>query len=98
MMVVGPGLGVIAKAARSSPRELRRRSVEHQKFMTGVMNIQSQGGRTCYPEFPEGATSMSTKEALAIRGSEENREVDVGEWRENERAWEEYMRLPTRKK
>ena len=76
-MVVGPGLGAIAKVTRSSPRELERRSAEHQKFMMEVVDIQRQGGRTYYHEFPEGANSINIKEALAIRGSEDNREVDV---------------------
>ena len=80
-MVVGPGLGAIAKVTRSSPRELKRRSAEHHKCMMEVLSNQRRGGRKCYHEFPEGANSINTKDALASRGSDENREVVVGEWR-----------------
>ena len=85
-MVIGPSLGVVARATWDSPEELKSRSMEHQTFMMEVMNIQRQGGRKYYHEFPEGASSMSTKEARAVKGSEGNREVKVGEWRIKEKS------------
>ena len=63
LMVVGPSLGVVIRSASGSAEELKQRSVEHQKFMAEVMNIQREGGRKYYHEFPNGASSMDTKEA-----------------------------------
>ena len=81
LMVVGLGLGATARVTQNSPRELKRRIAEHHICMREVMGIRRQGGRAYYHEFPVGADSINTKEALAIRGREETREVDVGEWR-----------------
>ena len=85
LLVVGPSLGAVVRATEGPPRELKHRSAEHQRFMLEVMHVQKQGGRKHYHEFPEGASSIGMKEATAIRGSEENMEVDVGGWRIKEK-------------
>ena len=71
-MVVGPSIGAVAKAIARSPEELKWRSAEHQKFMMEVANIQQEGGRNYYHEFPEGVDSMNTREASSLRCSKEN--------------------------
>ena len=79
LLVVGPDPGVVVRNAMGRA-DVKDRSAEHQAFMMEVIEIQREGGRKYYHEFPEDASSMKLRKARKAREHQDNREVIVGQW------------------